>query len=262
MVPAAEQGHLDLAAAIRRGYHAHGANGGQRGVLEEGSFAGRRGAESRSTSWNRPIPCSGASPRISSWSPRARTPVASPGRSPSNHVLAHGQRTRSTGWCSQRCSATRAATSQRADEVPHGCADCDACPTRHGGPASQMVPMATCDDPGERAELEVVRRRLAGDAAALARPRAGPTRSARWPSTRGGAPPRSPSIRRCCCSARPTPRAGGRRRASRHRPECDRATQRMVRRGGPAYIKLGQFVGSADGILPDASVKPSSWCQR
>ncbi len=40
-----------------------------------------------------------------------------------------------------------------------------------------------------------------------------------------------------------------------------RSTQRLVRRGGPAYIKLGQFIASADGILPAPWVKAFAWCR-
>jgi ubiquinone biosynthesis protein len=40
-----------------------------------------------------------------------------------------------------------------------------------------------------------------------------------------------------------------------------RATQRLVRRGGPAYIKLGQFIASADGILPGTWVEAFAWCR-
>jgi ubiquinone biosynthesis protein len=37
--------------------------------------------------------------------------------------------------------------------------------------------------------------------------------------------------------------------------------QRLVRRGGPAYIKLGQFIASADGILPPRWVQAFAWCR-
>lgn len=37
--------------------------------------------------------------------------------------------------------------------------------------------------------------------------------------------------------------------------------QRVVRRGGPAYVKLGQFIASADGILPPRWVEAFSWCR-
>lgn len=40
-----------------------------------------------------------------------------------------------------------------------------------------------------------------------------------------------------------------------------RTVQRLVRRGGPTYVKLGQFIASADGILPPRWVKAFAWCR-
>jgi ubiquinone biosynthesis protein len=40
----------------------------------------------------------------------------------------------------------------------------------------------------------------------------------------------------------------------------DRAS-RLVRAGGPAYIKLGQFIASARGLLPDEWVDSFAWCR-
>lgn len=37
--------------------------------------------------------------------------------------------------------------------------------------------------------------------------------------------------------------------------------QRLVRAGGPAYVKLGQFIATADGLLPDEWVRAFSWCR-
>jgi ubiquinone biosynthesis protein len=37
--------------------------------------------------------------------------------------------------------------------------------------------------------------------------------------------------------------------------------ERLVRAGGPAYIKLGQFIASADGLLPDGWVRAFAWCR-
>ncbi|WP_320669100.1 ABC1 kinase family protein [Patulibacter defluvii] len=37
--------------------------------------------------------------------------------------------------------------------------------------------------------------------------------------------------------------------------------QRLVRAGGPAYVKLGQFIASARGLLPDAWVDAFAWCR-
>ena len=128
-------------------------------------------------------------------------------------------------------------------------------------PASQMVPMAMSGDAGERAELERIRRRLAGDAAALARPRI-------WTDTIGALAVNA--WRGASSFALDTPLLllGAANAATGIRlgpADVDsgaiRATQRMVRRGGPAYIKLGQFIGSAEGILPDAWVTAFTWCK-
>jgi ubiquinone biosynthesis protein len=40
----------------------------------------------------------------------------------------------------------------------------------------------------------------------------------------------------------------------------DRA-QRLVRAGGPAYVKLGQFIATANGLLPDEWVEAFAWCR-
>lgn len=37
--------------------------------------------------------------------------------------------------------------------------------------------------------------------------------------------------------------------------------QRIVRAGGPAYIKLGQFIATGDGLLPDEWVRAFHWCR-
>jgi ubiquinone biosynthesis protein len=37
--------------------------------------------------------------------------------------------------------------------------------------------------------------------------------------------------------------------------------ERLVRGGGPAYIKLGQFISSARGLLPDGWVDAFQWCR-
>lgn len=36
---------------------------------------------------------------------------------------------------------------------------------------------------------------------------------------------------------------------------------RLVRAGGPAYVKLGQFIASAEGLLPDEWVEAFAWCR-
>ncbi|WP_229051616.1 AarF/ABC1/UbiB kinase family protein [Aeromicrobium sp. Leaf350] len=37
--------------------------------------------------------------------------------------------------------------------------------------------------------------------------------------------------------------------------------QRLVRAGGPTYVKLGQFIATADGLLPDEWVQAFAWCR-
>lgn len=37
--------------------------------------------------------------------------------------------------------------------------------------------------------------------------------------------------------------------------------ERLVRAGGPAYVKLGQFIASARGLLPDEWVDAFAWCR-
>ncbi len=39
-----------------------------------------------------------------------------------------------------------------------------------------------------------------------------------------------------------------------------RRAERLVRAGGPAYVKLGQFMSSARGLLPDEIVDALQWC--
>jgi ubiquinone biosynthesis protein len=48
-------------------------------------------------------------------------------------------------------------------------------------------------------------------------------------------------------------------------PQTGRGTieraQRLVRAGGPAYTKLGQFIATADGLLPQEWVDAFAWCR-
>jgi len=37
--------------------------------------------------------------------------------------------------------------------------------------------------------------------------------------------------------------------------------QRLVRSSGPAYVKLGQFIATGDGLVPDEWVKAFAWCR-
>ncbi len=40
-----------------------------------------------------------------------------------------------------------------------------------------------------------------------------------------------------------------------------RSAEQLVRAGGPAYVKLGQFIASADGLLPEEWVQAFGWCR-
>ncbi len=110
-------------------------------------------------------------------------------------------------------------------------------------------------------ELEDVRRRLAAEAAALARPRI-------WPDTIGAlattgwriiatAAPEAPFHLLTAAAA-----AAGLPVAPPQASERSIAgAQRLVRAGGPTYIKLGQFIASADGLLPPEWVRAFAWCR-
>lgn len=54
--------------------------------------------------------------------------------------------------------------------------------------------------------------------------------------------------------------AGQRRSARGHERVIHRAEQ-LVRAGGPAWVKLGQFVATAGGLVPDAWVESFTWCR-
>ena len=48
---------------------------------------------------------------------------------------------------------------------------------------------------------------------------------------------------------------------SRTKGAAVRRAQELVRAGGPSYVKLGQFVATAQGMLPDEWVDAFSWCR-
>jgi ubiquinone biosynthesis protein len=121
--------------------------------------------------------------------------------------------------------------------------------------------MSVTGEVGDRAELEQMRDRLTAEAIALAQPRLwtdtiGALAGTAWRGASSFAVD-APLILLGAANAARGVRIGP--------PEVDsgaiRATQRLVRRGGPAYIKLGQFIASADGILPAAWVKAFAWCR-
>jgi ubiquinone biosynthesis protein len=113
----------------------------------------------------------------------------------------------------------------------------------------------------DHAELRRLRHRLEEEAAELARPRI-------WPDTLGAlagtawraltavAPDAPVLLLAAAASATgapvrpPAANAGAIARA-----------QRLVRNGGPAYIKLGQFIASAEGLLPPQWVEAFAWCR-
>lgn len=109
--------------------------------------------------------------------------------------------------------------------------------------------------------LPAVRRRAARDAAALATPRLWTDTIASFASTSwriaGAAAPDAPLVLLSAAAsatglpvAPPDASSGALARA-----------ERLVRAGGPAYIKLGQFIASGRGLLPDAWVDAFSWCR-
>jgi ubiquinone biosynthesis protein len=123
-----------------------------------------------------------------------------------------------------------------------------------------MSSPATIGEP-RNLELERLRERVAAEAAVLARPRL-------WTDTLGalaanvwrGASSFAPDAPLLLLGA-----ASGAAGIRLGPPATDaaaiRSAQRLVRRGGPAYIKLGQFIASADGILPAPWVQAFAWCR-
>jgi ubiquinone biosynthesis protein len=109
--------------------------------------------------------------------------------------------------------------------------------------------------------LPSVRRELDAEAAALARPRL-------WVDTVGslaatgvkmltaGAPDAPVALLTAAASAVGLPISP----PSSSYGIVDRA-ERLVRSSGPAYIKLGQFIASARGLLPEGWVEAFEWCR-
>ena len=105
-----------------------------------------------------------------------------------------------------------------------------------------------------------VRRNLATEAADMARPRLWVDTLGRW-----AAPVHGDHRGRTRRSHRPAGRRGRchwapRRSTGRGRATVGRA-ERLVRAGGPAYVKLGQFIATAKGLLPDEWVEAFAWCR-
>jgi ubiquinone biosynthesis protein len=109
--------------------------------------------------------------------------------------------------------------------------------------------------------LPAVRRSAAAEAAALATPRLWTDTIASFASTgwriATAAAPDAPLVLiSAAASATGLPVAP----PDTGRGALDRA-QRLVQAGGPAYIKLGQFIASGRGLLPDAWVDAFAWCR-
>ncbi|WP_354700658.1 AarF/ABC1/UbiB kinase family protein [Paraconexibacter sp. AEG42_29] len=122
--------------------------------------------------------------------------------------------------------------------------------------------MATLGLTLDTAELGRERERLAREAAALARPRIwtdtiGALAGTAWRAIASAAPDAPLLLLTTAATAAGAPATG----PLRTEPGAIAGAQRLVRRGGPAYIKLGQFIASADGILPPAWVEAFAWCR-
>ena len=121
--------------------------------------------------------------------------------------------------------------------------------------------MALAAAPLPPAEAARVRRALEFEAAELATPRLwvdtiGALATTGWRVVTTAAPDAPVALLCAAASAAGLPVAP---------PNASRGTieraERLVRAGGPAYIKLGQFIASARGLLPDAWVDAFAWCR-
>ena len=109
-------------------------------------------------------------------------------------------------------------------------------------------------------ELPAVRRRLEREAAALARPRVwydtvASLATTGWRMASTAAPDAPLAILTAAASAFGLPVAPSRT------PFGVEQAEQLVRAGGPAYVKLGQFIASADGLLPAEWVEAFAWCR-
>jgi ubiquinone biosynthesis protein len=106
-----------------------------------------------------------------------------------------------------------------------------------------------------------LRRELEAEAAMLARPRlwidtVASFASTSWKITSAAAPDAPFALLTAAAAASglpiSPPRSGG---------GTLRRAEQLVRAGGPAYIKLGQFIASSRGLLPDEWVNAFAWCR-
>jgi ubiquinone biosynthesis protein len=111
-----------------------------------------------------------------------------------------------------------------------------------------------------RREVPRARRRLDREASTLARPRLwtdtlGALGVTGWRAVRAAAPVVPSILLRLAASRTGVPIG----------PPPDEAVleraQELVREGGATYVKLGQFVASSRGLLPDEWVEAFSWCR-
>lgn len=114
---------------------------------------------------------------------------------------------------------------------------------------------------GWQRRLPTTRRELSAEAAALARPRLwtdtlAALASTGWKIASAAAPDAPFALLSAAAAASGLPISP---------PQAGRGTvsraERLVRAGGPAYIKLGQFISSARGLLPDEWVEAFAWCR-
>ena len=110
-------------------------------------------------------------------------------------------------------------------------------------------------------DLPAVRRRLGREAAGLARPRlwvdtVAALATTGWRMASTAAPDAPLTILTAAAGAFGLPVSP----AGRGLLGLERAEE-LVRAGGPAYVKLGQFIASADGLLPREWVEAFAWCR-
>jgi ubiquinone biosynthesis protein len=102
---------------------------------------------------------------------------------------------------------------------------------------------------------------VAREAERLARPRLWPDTMASLASTAwrvvGAAAPAAPFQLLAVAAAA----VGLRVEPPRASAETLARVQRLVRASGPAYVKLGQFIATGDGLVPDEWVKAFAWCR-
>src|SRR5438270_13606168 len=114
---------------------------------------------------------------------------------------------------------------------------------------------------GWQVTLAPVRRELEREAAALAAPRlwvdtVSSLASTGWKVVTAAAPDAPLALLNAAASASGFPVA-----PPRHSRGTVERAERLVRAGGPAYIKLGQFIATARGLLPDEWVEAFAWCR-